>query len=503
VNAAGAPAGAAVPRRLRVVVVGAGIAGLSCARRLADLSRQSGASLDLTVLEASGRTGGVILTERAGGFLIEGGPDCFITEKPWALDLCRRLGLESALIGTNPDCRRSFVLRGRRLLPIPDGYQLMAPGRILPFARTPILSLRGKLRAALDLALPRGPEAADESLASFVTRRFGREVLERLAQPLLAGIYNADPERLSLRATMPRFLEMERAHRSVILALLSARRRRGAHVGASRSGAGVSGTDAGVSGARYSLFVTLRDGLTNLVERLGESLPPGALRTGVRTREVVRAANGWTVASSSGETLAADAVVLAMPANASAPLLRAADPELGGLLASIPYGTSATVTFGYRRQDLPRLPQGFGVVVPRLEGLSLIACSFSSVKFSGRAPEEHVLLRSFLGGPAAEGADHARLEDTVRRDLGRVLGINAEPVITRTCVWPRAMAQYEVGHLERVAAIERRLAALPGLALAGNGLRGVGIPDCVRSGEAAAQRLAAYAGWYAGAPGTD
>ena len=478
-------AGAAVPRRPRVVVAGAGIAGLACAHRLLERARERSAALDVTLLEASPRAGGVILTERADGFLIEAGPDCFITEKPWALDLCRRLGLEGALLGTNPDCRRSFVLRRGRLLPIPEGYQLLAPGRILPFALSPILSPAGRLRAALDLVLPRGPEAADESLASFVTRRFGREALERLAQPLLAGIYNADPERLSLRATMPRFLDMERDHRSVILALLRARRRRG--------------PERGTSGARYSLFVTLRDGLSTMVDRLARALPDGALRTGVRVTEVVRAARGFTVATASGERLAADAVVLAMPANAASSLLSALDPEMAGHLASIPYGTSATVTLGYRRDDVPRLPSGFGVVVPRSEGLALVACSFSSIKFEGRASAGHVLLRNFLGGPAVEQADPARLVEMVRGDLARVLGIAAEPLIARTWVWRRAMAQYEVGHLERVAVIERRLAAIPGLALAGNGLRGVGVPDCVRSGEQAAERLATDAGWYAGA----
>jgi oxygen-dependent protoporphyrinogen oxidase len=481
----GSPPGAAGARPFRAVVVGAGIAGLSCALRLVDRARERGAGLALTLLEAAPRAGGVVLTERAEGFLVEAGPDCFITEKPWALDLCRRLGLEDRIIGTNPECRRSFVLASGRLLPIPEGYQLMAPGRLLPFARTPILSLAGKARAALDLVLPRGPEVEDESLASFVARRFGREVLERLAQPLVAGIYNADPERLSLRATMPRFLEMERAHRSVILALVRSRRRHG----------------AGVSGARYSLFVTLRDGLSSLVEALVRALPAGALRTGARAAAIAPAGGGFRVAVAGGGAVAADAVALAMPANAAAPLLQGADPALAAALAAIPYGTSATVTFGYRREDLPPLPAGFGVVVPRREGMALVACSFSSVKFPGRAPEGHVLLRCFLGGPAVEGADAARLEAMVRRDLARGLGIEAAPVLARTWVFTRAMAQYEVGHLGRLAAIESRLERLPGLALAGNGLRGVGLPDCVLSGETAAERLAGRAGWYPVAAG--
>lgn len=466
--------------RARVVVVGAGITGLACAWRLVGLARDRGVPLDLALLEGARRPGGVISTERRDGFLIEGGPDNFISEKPWALDLCRRLGLEDQILGTNPDCRRSFVVRRGRILPVPEGLQLMAPSRFLPFATTPVLSLSGKARAACDLLLPRGPAAADESLAAFVTRRLGREVLERLAQPLVAGIYNADPERLSLRATFPRFLEMERDHRSVILALLKRRREAGAPA-------------RGVSGARYSLFVTLRDGLQTLTDRLAGGLPPGTLRTGARVMSLERRGEEWVVSTQPGERIAAGAIVLALPAHATGSILRDVDPDLAAGLKAIPYGTSVTVSLGYRRADVPHPLDGFGFVVPRAEKRSLIACSFSSVKYPGRAPKDAVLLRAFLGGPATEAADPERLEGLVRDDLRDLLGVDAAPVCTRTCVWPRSMAQYEVGHLERVAAIDARLARLPGLLLAGNGLRGVGVPDCVRSGEAAAEAIAA--GW--------
>src|SRR5438093_295070 len=255
----------------RVVVAGAGVAGLACVHRLLALARERGLPLRLTVLEAESRPGGVIITDRVDGCVIEGGPDCFVSDKPWGLDLCRRAGLADEIVGTATSHRRSFVYMRGRLLPIPEGYQLLAPRRMLPFTMTPILSLRGKLRAACDLVLPRGPRVPDESLASFVRRRFGQETLERLAQPLLAGIYNADPERLSLRATMPRFPELERRHRSVILGLL--RGRRGAPA-AARSG---------VSGARYSIFVTLRMGLQTLTDRLAAALPRSAWPTAAPT----------------------------------------------------------------------------------------------------------------------------------------------------------------------------------------------------------------------------
>jgi protoporphyrinogen/coproporphyrinogen III oxidase len=483
-----------------VVVAGAGVAGLACAHRLLSLARDRGLPLRITVFEASSRPGGVIVTDRADGFVIEGGPDCFVSDKPWAVDLCRRTGLADEIVGTDAKHRRSFVYRRGRLLPIPEGYQLMAPGRLLPFAATSILSLRGKLRAACDLILPRGPRVPDESLASFVRRRFGPETLERLAQPLLAGIYNADPERLSLRATMPRFLELEEKHRSVILGMLRERRR------------SPEATGTGVSGARYSLFVTLRSGLQTLTDRLAASLPAGSLRLGTsvtrlesmpgaseRTPLAGRSAAGhaeprWRVLTERGETFEADAAVLALPACAAAPLLRHLDHPLADLLAAVPYGGATTVSLAYRREDVAHPLDGFGFVVPRGESRPLVACSFASVKFPDRAPRDKVLLRAFLDGAMAESGDPVLLERVVRDELGRILGIKAPPLLVRTYVHRRAMAQYEVGHLERVRSVAERLARHAGLALAGNGLRGVGLPDCVRSGEAAADEVLTHAG---------
>jgi oxygen-dependent protoporphyrinogen oxidase len=479
---------------LRVVIAGAGIAGLACAHRFLAVARERSVPLDLSVLDAADRPGGVIVTERIDDCLVEGGPDCFVSDRPWGIDLCRRAGLADELVGTGETHRRSFILSGGRLLPIPEGYQLLAPSRLLPFAATRILGFAGKLRAACDLILPRGPAVDDESLASFVRRRFGRETLERLAQPLLAGIYNADPESLSLRATMPRFLDLERLHRSVILGLIKARRRAPA---AARTG---------VSGARYSLFVTVRSGLQTLTDRLAATLPAGALRLGARVARLDpgdRRTDGppaqgtaarWRVTACNGESFAADAVVLAMPACAAAPLVRPLDGGLGGLLAEVRYGGAATVTLAYRRADVPHPLDGFGFVVPRREGRRLVACSFSHVKFPNRAPEGTALLRAFLDGRTAGEAGPPEIERIVRDELRDILGITAAPRFARTFVHLRSMAQYEVGHLARVAAIEAGLSRHAGLALAGNGLRGVGLPDCARSGEAAADGILERAG---------
>lgn len=474
---------------IRVIVAGAGVGGLACAHRLLAQSRDRGIPLELAVLEAAPRAGGVIATDHVDGCVIEGGPDCFVSDKPWGIDLCRRAGLADEIVGTNPTLRRSFVYTRGALRPIPEGYQLLAPSRLLPFAATRILGLGGKLRAACDLVLPRGPDVPDESLASFVRRRFGRETLDRLAQPLLAGIYNADPERLSLRATMPRFLELERRHRSVILGLLRARRSLPAEA------------RTGVSGARYSIFVTLKTGLQTLTDRLAGSLPAGSLRLGARLLRLdaapvsaAPAAARWRVSISGGETLEADAVVLAAPACVAAPLVRAFDPPLADLLAQIPYGGAATVSLAYRRADVSHPLDGFGFVVPRTENRRLVACSFSSVKFPGRAPADKVLLRAFLDGRTSDGVEPAHLERIVRDDLRDILGITASPLFARSYVHTAAMAQYEVGHLEVAQAVDDRLSRHGGLFVAGNGLRGVGLPDCVHSGEVAADGVLARAG---------
>jgi oxygen-dependent protoporphyrinogen oxidase len=485
---ASAAADGGAPTPLEVAVVGAGIAGLATAFNLLDRARARGVPLRLSIFDGDTRPGGVINTERLDGFVVEGGPDCFITDKPWAVRLCQRLGLGDELTSTNPDCRRSYVLRGRRLLPIPEGFYMMAPARFMPFATTPALSLRGKIRAGLDLVLPRGPVLADESLAAFVRRRFGDEVLERLAQPLLAGIYNAEPERLSLRATMPRFLELEREHRSVIAGLVRGRKR-------------ATGAGAGTSGARYSLFVTPRRGMTSLVEKLLQEIPADAFRLGtpVTSLQAV-AADGpgsgrprWTLTTKRGATHAFHAVVLALRAAHAAPLLRPIDPAMADRLSAVPYGSSTTVSLAYRDADVPRPIDGFGFVVPRVENRALIACSFSSVKFPARAPEGHLLLRAFTSEALVPGRDPEKVIAVIRGEVRDILGITAEPILARAFFYPEAMAQYEVGHLERIAEVESRLERLTGLALAGNGLRGVGVPDCVRSGEVAADRILSQA----------
>ncbi len=432
---------------MKLIVVGGGITGLAAAHRAVELARERGRSLDLTLIEASDRLGGAIQTERRQGFLVECGPDSFLSEKPWALALCRRLGVEDRLVRTDDRHRRVFVVWGGRLHPLPDGFQLLAPTRFGPFLASRLFSWPGKLRMGLDLVLPRGGHA-DESLGSFVRRRLGREALERAAQPLVAGIYTADPMDLSLSATMPRFIDLERRERSLILAMWRASRRAPSEA-------------AGASGARWSLFVTFAEGMEEMIRVLADTLPPGAVRLKERVVDVAREGRGWRVATRDGAALTADGVILATEAYQSARMVRYLDPSLALLLEGISYASSAAVTLAYRRAAIRHPLDGFGFVVPAVEGRPIIACTFSSVKYPGRAPDGHALLRVFAGGALNEAVvdkEDGELVATARGQLAELLGADGEPLWTRVARYRKAMPQYHVGHLARVEAIERGLA---------------------------------------------
>ena len=460
----------------RIVIIGGGISGLAAAHRLIELSKTTPQQIQLTLLEASSRLGGTIATTNRDDFLVERGPDSFISEKPEALALAKRLGLESHLIQTNETQRRSFIVRDGRLRPVPEGFQLLAPSRIWPFLTSDIFSLAGKARMAADLFLPRkiANGVSDESLASFVRRRLGSEALERMAQPMVGGIYTADPETLSLRATLPRFLDMEREHRSLILAML-------------RQG---QSQKTGTSGARYSLFLSFDRGMQVLVDELAKVIGKCHLKT--KAERLKRDGSTWTVETDKGEEILADAVCLAVPAFIAASLLNDVNPELARKLNKITYASTATINFGYRREAIKHPLDGFGFVVPFIEKRSLIACTFSNIKFSRRAPKGHVLLRAFAGGalqPEIFALGEAEMVKRVEADLRELLGISEAPLFTEVAKWARSMPQYEVGHLDRVNEIENLL--LPGLTLAGNAYRGAGIPDCIRSGEKAAEAIIA------------
>ncbi len=470
-----------------IVVIGGGITGLAAAHRLIELRQEKSLPMEVLLLEASDRLGGNIATRWQDGFLIEEGPDAFLSQKPWALKLCQRIGIANKLIQTNETYRRTFVVHRGKLHPVPEGFYMLAPTKFTPFVFSPLFSWCGKARMAMDLILPRGPKQEDESLASFVLRRLGREALERIAQPLVSGVYTSDPQNLSLRTTMPRFLEMEEKHRSIILAMW--REQQAARNGS--KGAGQKSRSDG--GARYSLFVSFKDGMATLIDELAARLPEGVARLNHRVESLMPDERGWRITVTTGETLKADGVIIATPAYHAATLVQTFDHVLASQLSDIQYASSIVVNLAYRRSDVPHPLDGFGFVVPAIEKRSLIACSFSSVKFAGRAPEGYALLRCFLGGgiqPEIYHLDDDALLEAVRREMRDLLGITAPPLFSCLSRHPKSMPQYAVGHLQHVAHIRAQLENHRGLLLAGNAYGGVGIPDCVRSGEEAAEKLA-------------
>jgi len=473
----------------RVAVVGGGVTGLAAAHHLVELAPDAGTAIEVSLFEAAPRLGGVVSSIRRDGFLIEEGPDSIITDKPWARQLAERIGIGHRLIGTQEEHRRSFVVRRGRLEPTPDGFYLLAPTRILPMATTRIFSPLGKLRMAMDLFIPARSGEEDESVAEFVTRRLGREALDRMAQPMIGGIYGADPQMLSLRATFPRFLQMEREHGSVIRAMLAAGRARAAMEKANNPGR--------ASGPRYGLFVSFDEGLQVLTDALASRLPAGAARTGHRvTGLAARPDSGdarWELEfSSDGRGPAGrasfDAVILALHGPRTAALLGPVDGHLAEQVGSIAYATAATVSLAMREEDVAHPMGGFGFVVPTIEGRSIVGCTFGQRKYPGRAPAGHALIRAFWGD-ASEGLSEPEILARTMSDLRDLLGVRSEPIFSHVARWPRSMPHYAVGHLDRVDAIEARTATHPGLALAGNAYRGVGIPDCVHSGESAARRV--------------
>ncbi len=475
------------PKSEHIVIIGAGLTGLAAAHRLVDQAREDHRPLDVTVLEARDRVGGAIWTDYRDGFTLEGGADSFITNKPQGLELCQALGLGEQLIETDARFRRSFVVRRGRLLPVPEGFVLMAPKRLRPLLTSPILSWRGKLRLLLDLVIPRRLEESDESLASFVRRRLGREALDRLVQPLVGGIYTADPNELSLQATLPQFRAMEREYGSLIRAALEQSR-------SERQ------ADRQASGARYGLFTSLAEGMGTLPKTLAKALPRGTIRLETTVRRLVReqstGGNGsdssrpWRIERLDGPPLIADAVILAVEGHASARLVDGFDPDLSLQLRSIPYASSAIVNIAFRREQVAHPLDGFGAVVPIVEGRQILAISFTSVKFPSRAPDGTVLMRVFVGGstqPELFERDDDEIRQLVRRELSELLGTSGEPIFDEVARHPRGMPQYTLGHLDRVAKIRQAAEKHPRLILAGNAFTGVGIPDCIRSGQEAAE----------------
>jgi len=468
---------------MRVLIVGGGIAGLSAAYDLqkAVLARRpccaSAASaarevLELSLLEASGRLGGKLLGDTLGGVPVDAGPDSFLSTRPAAVELLTELGLRKKILTTERTRRDVFVYSRGRLRKYPDGLMMLMPAKVLPFLASDLLSLPEKLRMGLEAFVPPLKEEKDESLAEFGRRRFGEAAVRTILEPVFAGIYAGDVEALSLNSTFPQFRELEQRYGSILRGVYARK-----------------GPAAKPSGG-LTMFVTLEGGVASFPEALAERVRPCA-RLNARVKTLRREGGRWRAELASEETLEADVVVLAAPADASAALLEHEAPAVASLLRRFEFSSTAAVNLLYETSALRRRPEGFGFLVQRREEVSLTAATFTSNKFPGRAPEGKTLIRCYFGGKGREAPldmDDEGLARAAAGDLERILGLGARPLGASVHRWPKANALYNVGHAARLAGLEAALPAFPGLLLCGGCYRGIGIPECVRSGREAARR---------------
>ncbi|HTR23391.1 MAG TPA: protoporphyrinogen oxidase [Terriglobales bacterium] len=472
----------------RIAIIGGGISGLSAAFALEE-KRQGGAEIEYVVFESAARLGGVLVTDHVDGCLVEAGPDSFISEKPWAADLCRKIGLGDQLIGSNDADRKTYIVMrksGRdRLVVMPDGLMFMVPTKILPTVMSPLFSLRTKLRMAAEWFHPPHKATADETVAQMVERHYGSEMVDLLADPLLSGVYGGEASQLSVRAVLARFADMEAKHGSLGRAMLASRKKMAAMS----------------KGPARPLFTSLKEGMQQMVDALLARIDPATLRTSSPVQSILSEDGGWTV-SAGYQSDRFDAVIVAAPARAMSALLSSVEANLSRELAEINYSSSVTVTLGYDEKVRRSLPAGFGFLVPRSAGHRMLAATFVHNKFPHRAPENRALVRCFLGGARDEeilSSSEDEILAIVRNELGQIINLRAEPLFSRVYKWKAAMAQYSVGHLERLERIKALCEKLPGLALAGNGFNGIGVPDCVRSGTEAATKVLSQMGMWSAA----
>jgi oxygen-dependent protoporphyrinogen oxidase len=464
----------------KLVIIGGGIAGLSAAY----YARKKDPHVEITLLESSNRWGGKITTDRItfddGQFIIEGGPDTFLATKPWAVTLSQELGLGERLHGTNPYKRNTYVLNRDRLLPLPDGLAMMIPTNIEAILKSGLVSWFSKARMGLDFVLPAKAVNGDESLGAFVSRRLGREAYENLIEPLMSGIYAGDGDQLSLASTFPYLRDLELKYGSLARGALTMRRQ---------------SNGKSVQGSR-SAFLTPTTGLAEIVERLVEYLATNHVTLCLNTRVAsVLQSNLWHLELDTGETLKANGVIIAAPTFAAAEMLASLVPSLASDLRSIPYASTATVSLAYRQGDIPRDLDGYGYVIPRREGRRALACTWTSTKFPHRAPEGYALIRVFVGRAGQDIPwNEADLLALAKEELKLSLGIDADPLVSRVFLWDKAMPQYNLGHPDILKRIDAALEKYPSLALAGNGYRGIGIPDCIHSGELAVEKIFQHEG---------
>ncbi len=470
----------------RVAIVGGGISGLTAAYTFAQ-AREKGAPISEFLIEGNDRLGGVIRTDHLEGFVLEGGPDSFISEKPEAAALCRELGLGNSLIGSNDSDRHTYILHNGNLVPLPEGLMLLAPTRVWQTLASPLLPLSGKVMVATEwFVTPTKPRNADESIATLVRRHFGKAMVDNIVEPLLAGVYGGDAGSLSVESVLPRFREMEQRYGSLIRGASAAKRqwRKAQKRKASRTPGDQNFT---------SLFVTLRDGLGELIKALEARLDPSRVHLSQRVIAIERVEPHWKspyrIRCEGGQAYETDAIVLALPVHECAKFLTPLNPDLANAFSAIPYSSAITVNLAYE-EALASLPPGFGFLVPRKEPSRLLACTFVHRKFPHRAPEGKALLRCFLGGsrdPEVFELSNNEVILNVRRELRAILGLDVPPLFSQISRWPSAMAQYNVGHEDRIMRITNLIQKYPRIYLAGNAYSGIGLSDCIRTGREAAQ----------------
>jgi oxygen-dependent protoporphyrinogen oxidase len=457
----------------KIAIVGGGISALACA---VDLKEKG---FDFTVFEKEDSAVGKLITEKIGGLTIEGGPDSYLPEKVWSVQLIKKVGMAGEMLCSNDEHKGTFIYSGGRLHPLPEGVMLMVPTMIMPLVRSSLISWPGKIRMGIELFVPPRKDRKDESLAEFVTRRLGRECLEKIAEPLVAGIHTSNPDNMSVLATFPRFVEMERKSGSLIKSMVAAMKKM---------------PPPNPSGSKMTYFMSLKGGMRDLVEGCVSYVGAERIRTGTAVVSVMKQDNRYRLAFGDGSTADFDAVVLATPSYVTKELLRCMDEDLCGKLAAIEWSSSATISLAFRKDDIKKSLPGFGFIVPRVENRRINACTWSSVKWSHRAPEDTLLIRSFVGGGHHE--ELVSLGDTellkiVLEELRGMIGLTAEPVFSKAYRWFKGMPKYTVGHLERIAAIDENLKEHKGLFLIGCSYRGIGMGDCVKSGFDAAAAIAA------------
>ena len=469
----------------KIIIIGGGIAGLAAAVHLKAGAKVHDKQIDVLLLEKSTRIGGKILTEKAGDYLVEGGPDSFLPEKVQTVNLARHLGLEPEMLPSNDQFKGTFIFSRGKLRSLPEGVMLMVPTMFAPMVRSTLISWPGKLRMGMELFIPKRKLQGDESLASFVTRRLGRECLEKIAEPLVAGIHTSNPDNMSVMATFPRFLQMEQKSGSLIRGMLAAMK--------NRPHAMLSGPPPRPGAPKMTYFMSFRNGMQTLSQACAEFLGTGSIRLGASVRAVEPRGKGYAVLLDGGETLEADHVMVGTASYDAAEMIRSFAPEAAAHMTRIDWSSSANVSVAFRRGDLAAPLKGFGFIIPKVEGRRINAATYSSIKWSHRAPDDRIMVRAFLGGGNREdlvyGLDDEAMVNTVLEELDAIVGIKAEPQLAKVYRWHRAMPKYTVGHMDRMAVLDRELDAHPGLHLIGCSYKGIGIGGCVQESMIAAEKI--------------